>query len=151
MIQVLKWDAQATGEDVAIYATLGACDQTQGVLNEYFVGLSPEEDSIVFALAEIALHGNGTNTPPRTGDSITLSSDVWKSADMTTFLFTDGSAIIPAFVQRELKVSFTQVVPLYSQELEYKSRNGEKALWELFEGKAVEYWNPTRANSCIHN
>lgn len=144
VVEVLKWDAQATGEDVCIYATIGACDQSLGLLNEYFIGLSPEEDSIVYALAEIALYGNGTMKTPKTGDSVTLSSDVWQNTGMTSFLFTDGSGIIAPFAHGGVQISFVQVVPIYAEELEFKKKNGEKALWDLFEMQAVEYWNPCR-------
>lgn len=146
-IEVLKWGAEATGEEVSIYATIGASDEDQEISSEFFIGLSPEEDSIVFALAEIALHGNGTSTMPKSGDSITLSSDVWKNTHLTSFLFTEGSEIIAPLDGRESKVCFVQLVPLYSQELEYKKKNGEEALWQMFEEKSVEYWNPCRANS----
>lgn len=146
-IQVLKWDAEATGEEVSIYATIGASDEGQEISSEFFIGLSPEEDSIAFALAEIALHGNGTSTIPKSGDSITLSSDVWKNTKLTSFLFTEGGEIIAPLDRNESKVSFIQLVPLYSQELEYKKKNGEEALWQMFETKSVEYWNPCRANA----
>lgn len=146
-IQVLKWGAGATGEEVSIYATIGASDDDHEISSEFFIGLSSEEDSIVSALAEIALHGNGTSTLPKSGDSITLSSDVWKNAKLTSFLFTEGCEIIAPLYGIESKVSFIQLVPLYSQELEYKKTKGEEALWQMFEEKSIEYWNPCRANA----
>lgn len=151
VIEVLKWSAEVTGEDVCIYTTIGASDYALGFSNEYFIGFAPEEDNVVFALAEIALHGNGSDSVPSAGDSITLSSDVWAHSEMTSFMFTEGSEIVSPFSNGDIELSFTQVIPLYPQELEFKRQNGEEALWRMFEAKAVEYWNPLRGNAVFQS
>jgi hypothetical protein len=64
IVEIFKWNKNATSEGVAIYATIGASDVLGDSVNgcEFFIGLEPEVDDIVQALAEVALHGNGSNS-----------------------------------------------------------------------------------------
>lgn len=150
LLQVFKWDESQTDEGVTMYATLGANrnlgDSTESC--EFFIGMTPEADSITDALAEIALHGNGTTDIPNSGDTTTLAYELWLSTKAKTFLFTDGDEIIsPIKNDSGKQIWFIQLVPLFENELTYKKAHGEEALWEKFEEFEVPYWDSSREDS----
>ena len=77
-VDVFKWDADATSEGVALYATVGASKhEIEGMPAdhrvEFFVGLNPARDDIASALAAVALYaveekvtiGHGHTVPER--------------------------------------------------------------------------------------
>ncbi len=145
-IEIYKWDETQTGEDVAIYATLGA-NSVLGAPDagcEFFIGLTPDADDIVEALAEVALHGNGTTRVPSRGDTITLAYPLWQSTEMRSFLFTDGTEIIEPATFGEKQITFLQLVPLFESELSFKEQHGESGLWKSFEKNLVPYWDSAR-------
>ncbi len=146
-IYVFKWNADKTSEGVTVYATGGASDVLgdESRSCEFFIGLSPPVDDIADSLAELALHGIGSATVPSFGDTTTLSFPLWSGTPMQTFLYTDGSGLIPSYTDSTKRVDFIQLVPLFDSELEFKKKNGEKALWREFESRAVAYWDSDRA------
>jgi hypothetical protein len=149
VIQVFKWDEEQTDEGVTMYATLGANvalgDSSESC--EFFIGMTPSADSIVVALAEVALHGNGSKDVPSSGDTISLAYELWKGTKAKSFMFTDGDEIVPPTKNEEGKpVGFIQLVPLFDSELSYKKNHGENALWERFEEKNVPYWDSSRGD-----
>lgn len=150
VVYIYKWDELQTGEDVAIYATLGA-NKILGDTKQYcefFIGIKPEVDSIADALAEIAIYGNGTNQVPSNGDTTTLAYNLWQGTLAKTFMFSNGSELIPSIELDSGKlVTFIQLVPLFDKELMYKKEYGEDGLWEKFEEMGVPYWESTRENS----
>ncbi|GIB54926.1 suppressor of fused domain protein [Vibrio cholerae] len=150
VIQVFKWDESQTDEGVTMYTTLGA-NRTLGDSAEsceFFIGMTPAADSIADALAEIALHGNGTTNVPDSGDTTTLAYDLWSGTKAKTFMFTDGDEIIsPIKDESGKQIWFIQLVPLFEKELAYKKNHGEEALWEKFEETEVPYWNSSREDS----
>ena len=79
-IEVYKWAKNRTGEGVTIYATDGAnnCLGDAAMGCEFFIGLTPDVDEIVEAVAEAGLCGNGTSEIPASGDTITLAYPLWK-------------------------------------------------------------------------
>lgn len=143
---VYKWDAALNPEGVAIYATDGArlMQRTENRGYEFFIGLTPEADGVAEAIAEAALHGNGTSFPPTSGDTITLSYTLWPSTAASTFLFEDGSEIIPPLTDEVSAVHFMQLVPLFPAELDFKKNFGVEALWDLFCREQIEFWNSQR-------
>jgi hypothetical protein len=150
VIQVFKWDKNQTDEGVTMYTTLGASsilgDSTEGC--EFFIGMTPEADSISDAIAEIALHGNGTKEIPGSGDTTTLAYELWAGTSAKSLIFTDGDEIIsPIKNESGKQIWFVQLVPLFENELAYKRANGEEALWEKFEAIKVPYWDSTRMDS----
>lgn len=150
VIQVFKWDEWQTDEGVTMYATLGANrilgDSTESC--EFFIGMTPEADSIADALAEIALHGNGTMDIPNSGDTTTLAYELWKGTQAKTFMFTYGDEIIsPIKTESGKQIWFIQLIPLFEKELAYKKAHGEDALWEKLEATDVPYWDSTRKDS----
>ena len=148
-ILVYKWDEEKTNEGVTMYATDGASEVlgTGERSCEFFLGLTPAVDDIVEALAEVAMDGNGTGQIPSSGDSITLAFDLWRGTQMRSFLFTDGSELIPSHLETSKRIDFIQLVPLFASELEFKSAHGEAALWERFKAKTVPYWDSTRVSA----
>lgn len=147
VITIFKWGASRTNEDVAIYASLGASRLfgDAGESCEFFIGLSPDEDSIVDALAEVALHGNGTKNIPTEGDTVSLSYSLWNGTKARSLMFSGGDEIVPPVKDGDGKqIWFLQLVPLFDSEVGYKQEHGEEGLWDLFEAKAVPYWCPSR-------
>ena len=59
-------------------------------------------------------------------------------------MFTDGRDILPPFQPDEKKIEFVQLVPLFESERQFKTENGEAALWTLFEKHEVPYWRSNR-------
>jgi Suppressor of fused protein (SUFU) len=75
---------------------------------------------------------------------VILSYALWKDTEANSFLFTNGSELIPAAQIGQKKIEFIQLVPLYASELQFKKLKGEDALWEVFEEKGVPYWSSIR-------
>jgi hypothetical protein len=111
---------------------------------EFFVGLSGNVDELAGSLAEVGLHGNGTSRVPVSGDSVTLSYPLWPGTAMRSFMFTDGAGLLPSYADSQHRIDFIQLVPLFDEELEFKKRKGEAALWRAFEAAGVPYWDPRR-------
>lgn len=145
-IEVLKWGEHQTGEGVAMYATVGASSVLGDDRSscEFFIGLTPEVDDIASALAEIALHGNGSKAVPALGDSTKLAYPLWKGTQADCCLFTDGKELLPPFVSGGRHIEFIQLVPLFKSELAFKKQRGEHALWQEFERRGVPYWSSLR-------
>ena len=148
-INIFKWTESQTDEGVAIYATQGSvntlCEANECC--EFFIGIAPDVDEIIDALAEVALHGNGRNNVPNSGDTITLASTLWNGTQAKSFMFTNGDEIMPPLINGMKHISFIQLVPLFEAEMEYKKEMGESALWEKFEEENVPYWNSSRSSS----
>lgn len=140
---VHKFGLENNPEEVAIYATDGA-HLLPGSYSEYFIGIRPEADEIANAIAEAALHGSGTETSPRFGDTITLSFPLWERTEISTFMFSNGEGIVPSKQIDGVYVRFTKLVPLFRSELEYKRSFGEEALWGRFRDLKVAFWEKTR-------
>lgn len=150
VVQVLKWDESQTDEGVTMYATLGANRILGNTAEscEFFIGMMPSADSVADALAEVALHGNGTSDIPNSGDTTTLAYELWEGTKAKTFMFTGGDDIISSIKDEDGKrVWFIQLVPLFARELAYKKEHGEQALWKRFERDEVPYWDSSRDDS----
>lgn len=148
--EVLSWTPQQTGEDVYLFATLGAFAVmgTRAHRCEFFFGLTEAPAGLADSLAEVALDGNGTRDIPSAGDTVTLAFPLWEGTQARSYLFTDGGdEIIPALQAEGSTVEFIQLVPLFADELAYKKAHGEPALWQHFEENEVAYWDPTRGAS----
>jgi hypothetical protein len=145
-IDIFKWSESQTNEGVVIYATAGAShilgDTHIGC--EFFLGTTQHADEVVYALAEVALHGSGNTAPPTFGDSISLTYNLWQGTEAKSFLFTNGDEIIPPNQIGLKKLRFIQLIPLFDTELAYKKTHGETALWTKFEELLVPYWSTTR-------
>jgi len=146
-IEVLKWEKDASGEGVSIYATIGACEALVADERrcEFFVGLTPDVDDIAPALAEVALDGSGTGRVPNFGDTVTLAGPLWSQTQARTFLFASrGDQVIPNLQTAHGLIEFIQLVPLFANELKLKQKLGETGLWEHFKQTRVPYWDSRR-------
>jgi hypothetical protein len=145
-IEIFKWSEGRTDEGVTIYATAGVSTifDYDGMSYEFFLGLTPQADEVVFALAEVALHGLANERAPVFGDSMSLSYNLWPGTAAKTFLYTNGDGILSPTAVGFKSISFIQLVPLFDSELNYKKENGERSLWDKFEGLMVPYWSSRR-------
>jgi hypothetical protein len=145
-IRIFKWDQNKTGEGVTIYATEGASNVHGNEHNgcEFFLGVTPEVDDVADAIAEAALHGNGTLLIPNSGDSINLSYPLWAGTEAHSFMFTNGDEIIEPINIVKKRIVFIQLLPIFESELRYKNDHGEIDLWKKFEDLEVAYWNAKR-------
>ena len=100
---------------ITLYATIGSSNKlgNQTDTCEFFIGIIPENDSCIDAIAEAAIEGNGLSIP-NFGDSITLSFPLWTDTDMKTFLFTEGEQNIPTISINDKIVKFIQLMPIFS-------------------------------------
>ena len=144
-IQILKWNKSQTDLGITLYATIGSSNKlgNQTDTCEFFIGIIPENDSCIDAIAEAAIEGNGLSIPSF-GDSITLSFPLWTDTDMKTFLFTEGEQNIPTISINDKIVKFIQLVPIFSSELEFKAKYGLKLFWDQFDALEVPYWESDR-------
>ena len=151
-IAIYKWNPEQTDEGVTIYASVGAHTWLGNSKKscEFFIGITPEVDDIVDAVAETAIHGNGSMNVPSIGDTITLSFPLWGGTEARTFLFTGGNEIIPPIIIKKKDIIFIQLVPLFDGELQFKKTYSEEALWQAFEKKMIPYWSSER-NEAILN
>lgn len=149
-VSVLKWDEDQTDEGVVMYATIGGSRNLRSASEgcEFFIGLKPTVDDIASSLAEVALHGSGTSSIPGCGSTITLCQELWSGTTAKTFMFSDGCEIIrPMNSTNGTRVRFLQLVPLFKDELAYKTAHGEEALWRKFELLGTPYWDSKRSNA----
>ena len=149
IIYIYKWGPEKTNEGVTIYATMGVSQilKTDKLACEFFIGIEPEIDGIVEALAETGIEGNGTRFPPNSGDTLTLSMPLWEGALVKTFMFSNGAGILPPIACGEYKINFIKLVPLFEDEILYKVKYGEDGLWKYFEKNNVPYWSSERTTS----
>lgn len=148
--EVLAWSPQQTGEDVFIFATVGAYASmgTTTEMCEFFFGLTSAPNGLADSLAEVALDGNGTGKIPSSGDTITLAFELWENTQAQSYMFTDGGdEIIPQLKRNGAIVDFIQLVPMFAKEIDYKKKHGEAALWETFEDRQVAYWDAGRPSA----
>jgi hypothetical protein len=144
-VEILKWPPNQTSEGVSIYTTLGASSLlgNENESCEFFLGLSPDADSIAQALAEVAVTGNGSSNIPNSGDSLSLSYELWQGTKANSFLFTNGDEIIPPVTIKNKKI--------FSSELKFKKAHGEKMFWSLFESQSIPYWSSNRTEAAGMN
>lgn len=145
-IEIMKWDPIASGEDVNIYATAGACVALDAAVSrcEFFMGLLPEADDVAGCLAEVAMHGLGNRQMPGYGSTIRLSSPLWRGSQMQSVLVTSNGVNLIPHLKEPVHVEFLQLVPLYPEELHLVRDRGEEYLWKGFRKAQVRYWNPYR-------
>lgn len=153
-VGILKWDERATGEGVALYATLGASatplpgrDPTHRV--EFFLGLLPAQDDAGRALAMLAATGLHDRVAVDAGGSVTFEEPLWASTGMRAFLLLHqlNEIVPPLSLPDRLHVDFLQAVPAYDSELRYKAANGVDALLREWERAGVRFWDPARGPS----
>lgn len=135
-VEIYKWDAAVTGEDVAIYATIGAsawaAQAPPGRRAEFFIGLEPEFDDIAPAMSMLgAYQAQGGNVAD--GDTVTLGSPLWPGAPASTFLVVPQieALLDPLLLPDRTHVHFCEVIPISPGELKLKQKHD--AIWLLGE------------------
>jgi Suppressor of fused protein (SUFU) len=150
-VEVYKWDAEATAEGVALYATIGASAYPMAGRDpkcrvEYFLGLLPPQDAVASPLAALALYSQREGVAVGHGDTVPADGPLWPGTDMRRFLVLRplGDIISPLELPDGMHVEFMQVIPIFESELAYKARHGATKLLEHWEESGVAFWNPGR-------
>jgi Suppressor of fused protein (SUFU) len=149
--EVYKWDAEASPEGVALYATIGSSafpmagrDPSHRV--EYFLGLLPPQDAVASPLAALALYSVREAAAVGHGDTVPSDGPLWPGTDMHCFLVLRplGDIISPLELPDGMHVEFMQAIPIFESELVYKARHSAKELLEHWQESGVAFWNPGR-------
>jgi len=150
-VDVLKWTADATGEGVTIYVTIGASVRPVKGWDpkhraELFIGLKPEADGVMQRLAMLAAYPATSGKAIDHGHTVTLDGPLWPGSQMRTFLILRQiEEILPALVLDDgLHVEFLQAVPIYDSELELKKTHGVPALLQRWREAGLAFWDPGR-------
>jgi hypothetical protein len=152
-IEVLKWDAVASLEGVALYATLGASSRSLAGDDprhriEFFVGLLPEQDGIASAFAALGLYSAREHVALDHGHTVPAGEPLWPGSAMEAFLVVRPRAdFLPALdLSDGLHVEFLQAIPTFESELAFKSEHGADALMQRWEEMGVRFWDPDRGD-----
>lgn len=150
-VEVYKWDAEASSEGVALYATIGSSahpmpgrDPKHRV--EYFLGLLPPRDAVASPLAALALYSAREGVAVGHGDTVPADGPLWPGTGMRRFLVLrpSGDIISPLELPDGMHVEFMQAIPIFESELAYKARHSAKELLEHWQESGVAFWNPGR-------
>lgn len=151
-VDVLKWSAEKTAEQVNIYATVGASAHVvSGYDNEhrleFFVGLKPAQDDVARPLAMLALEAVVNRTELGHGHSVTFPEPLWRGTPMSGFLvLRPASNVVPPLgLAGGLHVDFLQAIPVFQSEVEFKTGHKAEGLLQRWEAAGVPFWNPNRA------
>jgi Suppressor of fused protein (SUFU) len=150
-VEVYKWDAEATSEGVALYATIGsstypAAGSEPRHRAEYFLGLLPPRDAVASPLAALALYSVREGVAVGHGDTVRADGPLWPGTDMHRFLVLRplGEIIAPLELPDGVHVEFMQAIPIFESELAYKARHGANELLEHWQDSRVAFWDPCR-------
>jgi hypothetical protein len=150
-VEVYKWDAEASPEGVALYATIGSSAHPMAGRDpehrvEYFLGLLPPRDAVASPLAALALYSVREGVAVGHGDTVPSDGPLWSGTDMRRFLVLRplGDIISPLELPDGMHVEFMQAIPIFESELAYKARHSAKKLLEHWQESGVAFWNPGR-------
>lgn len=152
VVEVLKWDANANPEDVAVYATVGA--STWPVVGrapdhriEFFVGMLPAQDGIASPLAALGLYSVREETALDHGHTVPAGGPLWPGSEMRSFLVVRPRPdFLPLLALPDgVHVAFLQAIPIFESELEFKMDHGADELVRRWEVAGVPFWSPDRA------
>jgi hypothetical protein len=151
-IEVLKWDADATTEGVALYATVGASNwpsdgRPPAHRSEFFVGLLPARDEIASPLAALGLYSAREGVPLDHGHTVPAGKPLWPGSPMQWFLVLRprDDFLPPLELPDRLHIEFLQAIPISRSELEFKSEFGADALVRGWEDAEVDFWGSERS------
>ncbi|MGJ3192249.1 suppressor of fused domain protein [Paenarthrobacter sp. FR1] len=150
-IEILKWDAEATGEGVDIYVTLGSGGgpledaTTAKHRSEFLLGLHPGQDDVVSSFAALGLYERKNGAILKNGDTVPSDGPLWPGTEMMAFLILEQEAIIPKLQLPDgSHVHFLQAIPLHESELVFKRSHGAEALMGWWESNMVPFWDSGR-------
>lgn len=149
---ICKWDKDAIGEGVALYATIGASAHPMPGMDpkhrvEYFLGLNPPRDQVASPFAALALYSAREAVSVGSGDSVPADKPLWPGTKMRRFLIVHPVEYIlaPLELPDNVHVNFLQAIPIYDSELAYKSERGVQGLLDLWSESKVRFWDPDRS------
>ncbi|GAA2517228.1 suppressor of fused domain protein [Winogradskya humida] len=148
-MEVGKWDEEATGEDVTMYATNGASAlesvQSPGRRVEFYVGFSPEFDDIASALSLLGSYPL-TGAAVSVGDTVTLGDPLWSGAPVNTFLIAPQIEELfdPFVLPDSSHVHFYQVLLISENELKLKQQLGARWLLGELNDQGIPTWKHDR-------
>jgi Suppressor of fused protein (SUFU) len=149
--EVYKWDAEATPEGVALYATVGSSAHPMAGRHpehrvEFFLGLLPPEDAVASPLAALALYAVREGEAVGHGDTVSSEGRLWPGTTMRCFLVLRplGDIIAPLELPDGMHGEFMQAIPIFESELAYKARHSAEELVEHWQESGVAFWNPGR-------
>ncbi|GAB2733222.1 suppressor of fused domain protein [Arthrobacter bambusae] len=150
-IEIWKWAAEATGEGIDIYVTVGASDATPEDVGEpryraeFMLGLHPGPDAVASSFAALGLYGRRNAVTVTSGDSVPSDGPLWPGTDMMAFLILDQEEVLPPVQLPDgSHVHFLQAIPLHESELAFKRSQGAEALMNWWERKQVPFWESGR-------
>jgi hypothetical protein len=151
-IDIYKWDASATSEEVTIYATLGASAFEQPGYApshrfEFYTGLLPEKDEMAVVLADVAIYSVKEQAPIGPGHTITFLEPLWPGTRMSSVSLERSDVdLIPILANQQdrVHVEFLMITPLYPSELQFKKDHSLDALIEHWWKHDVAFWDPNR-------
>jgi hypothetical protein len=146
-VDILKWDAEQTGEGVAVYVTCGASeiagDADPSHRWEFLTGMRPPEDNCASALAllVVAVEAEGVGH----GHTFEVAEGLWPCTAMNTWLLVSQvDEIVTRLDHEDLHIEFLQAIPMYPEERTWKVVHGVEALLIAWHSGGVEFWNPQR-------
>ncbi|MEZ2391171.1 suppressor of fused domain protein [bacterium RCC_150] len=150
-IEIWKWAAEATGEGVDIYVTVGASDAAPEDVGaprhraEFMLGLHPGPDDVAGSFAALGLYVRRNAVTVTSGDTVPSDSPLWPGTDMMAFLVLDQEEVLPPVQLADgSHVHFLQAIPLHESELAFKRSRGAEALMNWWEHKQMPFWESGR-------
>ena len=150
-IEVWKWAAEATGEGVDIYVTVGASEASPHSVGEhshraeFMLGLRPGPDAVASPFAALGLYGQRNGVNVTGGDTVPSDGPLWPGTEMMAFLVLDQEEVLPPIQLVDgCHVHFLQAIPLHESELVFKRSQGMEALMGWWESKQMPFWESVR-------
>lgn len=152
-VDVYKWSAEATSQQVNLYATVGASAQPMVGLDpnhraEFFIGLHPAMDQVASPLAALALHGAREGVAVDHGHTVPADTPLWPGTEMHRFLVMRplSDIISPLTLADGTHIEFLQALPIFDSEFAFKTQYGADALLARWEQSQVAFWDPDRTS-----
>jgi hypothetical protein len=154
-VDVLRYKAPDAGPGDHVYATLGGAQYPLPGASaahrlEFYAQLIPDVPNIGRVLATLAMYPERELVALSDSHSVDIQRPVSQFSEMhQVLLFRPSVEFLAPLELRggEFHIEFLEVVPVYESEVQYKREHGMGALFDMWEGKRVEFWNPGRPDS----
>lgn len=151
-VMVYDWDPRPDGEEVHIYATVGASawplpHHPHSHRLEVFIGLLPPQHEVRHLLADVANYCVEIQEAIGADHTVTYSNDtLWPGTAMNAVVLRESEDLVPMLETEEgLHIEFFHLLPLYPSEMKFKQEHSLDALREHWWRHQVAYWDPTRS------
>ena len=154
-LDVLKWDARLSADNVVLYVTVGASStplsgRPFGQRLEFFTGLLRAHDEVANALAALAVHATRRGVALGHGNMVPSGEPLWPGSAMSTFLVARARPPIPPIDTPDaLHVEFLQAIPIYESERAYATENGVDGLLECWSEAHTPFLDPDRPPNAV--